>query len=384
MLWGLMSYAYAQDTSIQTLDAVNLTILNTTEDKSINLDNYKGKLIWIEFWATWCSPCIKVIPHLEKLQQRFKNELQIIMISAEKPERIKKFLKIRSPDLLFVADKEAHMSKLFPHRILPHSVLISKSGEVIGQVDPTEIDEAVIVNLLSGSVQKLNEKKDVLSDNIIEDYFSVPEHTRSKFEIQPALAGVGSRSKSYLDVPAFKNRRLTFINIGPKILYHKVYNDFSLLRIIDKTTLNKGSFCVDIIVEKEAELLPTLKQNLDEMFGFKSQITAKDTLVWRLYVKDKQKFARLKRTNTDERTYFAKLGEIDQKNISMENLAEYLEYFGDLNSPVIDETLNSEKFDIKFSFDAENPQSLIDVLNQMGLGLEQKHRAIDFLELNDA
>jgi uncharacterized protein (TIGR03435 family) len=73
-------------------------------------------------------------------------------------------------------------------------------------------------------------------------------------------------------------------------------------------------------------------------------------------------------------------GAIDQQDISMTDFAEFLESYGvGKNIPIIDETTNQEKFDIKFSFQPENPASLINVLTNMGLSLEKQLRKIDML-----
>jgi thiol-disulfide isomerase/thioredoxin len=51
-----------------------------------------GRVYVIDFWATWCGPCIRSMPHLAKLQEKYADELQIISVSTEPPERIRHFM----------------------------------------------------------------------------------------------------------------------------------------------------------------------------------------------------------------------------------------------------------------------------------------------------
>jgi len=70
---------------------INLTdiILNAPKDKNI-----QNKFIVLEFWATWCAPCLSAVPHLNKLQDKYKSKKNLLFISLtdEKPEKIKRTL----------------------------------------------------------------------------------------------------------------------------------------------------------------------------------------------------------------------------------------------------------------------------------------------------
>ena len=109
----------------------------------INLEDYRGKLVIINFWATWCAPCKKEMPSLDKLYERddFKN-LQIFAVNIEQPNKLKtnkffKDLKIRKLKIYF--DSKLNFVKEFKLRGVPTTVLINKKGEefarIIGEVD---------------------------------------------------------------------------------------------------------------------------------------------------------------------------------------------------------------------------------------------------------
>lgn len=75
--------------SIVLSNRIRLKDLN---GQSINLQNYKGKTIFLNFWATWCKPCIEEMPSIEKVQNILRNdEVIFFLASSESPEEIKAF-----------------------------------------------------------------------------------------------------------------------------------------------------------------------------------------------------------------------------------------------------------------------------------------------------
>ena len=109
----------------------------------INLEDYRGKLVIINFWATWCAPCKKEMPSLDRLYQdsNFKN-LQVFAVNMEQPNTLKtkKFfsdLNIKKLEIFF--DSNLNFVKQFKLRGMPTTVLINKKGEefarIIGEVD---------------------------------------------------------------------------------------------------------------------------------------------------------------------------------------------------------------------------------------------------------
>ena len=109
----------------------------------INLKDYQGKLVIINFWATWCSPCKREMPSLDNLYQDtdFKN-LEIFAVNMEKPniKKTKKFfsdLKIKKLKIFF--DPNLNFVKEFKLKGFPTTILINKKGEefarILGEVD---------------------------------------------------------------------------------------------------------------------------------------------------------------------------------------------------------------------------------------------------------
>ncbi len=109
----------------------------------INIKDYQGKFVILNFWATWCAPCKKEMPSLDKLAQNsdFKN-LKIFAINMEEVNQTKakfffKNLKIKKLDIYF--DSNLNFVKEFKLRGVPTTILINKKGKefarIIGEVD---------------------------------------------------------------------------------------------------------------------------------------------------------------------------------------------------------------------------------------------------------
>ena len=127
----------------ETPKPISSIIFEDFSGKQVNLKNYRGKLIIINFWATWCSPCKKEMPSLDRLYQNasFKN-LRIFAVNMEKPNKskTKKFfedLNIKKLEIFF--DDNLNFVKEFKLRGMPTTVLINKKGEefarIIGEVN---------------------------------------------------------------------------------------------------------------------------------------------------------------------------------------------------------------------------------------------------------
>ena len=117
------------------LEKINFKNIN---NENINLNKFKNSLIIINFWATWCAPCIEEMPSLNKLQANPAfNNLQIIPINVgrdniEKSINFYKKLKIDNLEIYF--DKNVELAKKFLLRGLPTTIFINKKGEEFARI----------------------------------------------------------------------------------------------------------------------------------------------------------------------------------------------------------------------------------------------------------
>ena len=104
--------------------------------QEVDLTNKKGNIMILNFWATWCAPCRREMPSLEKLTHKHP-EIKVYAINMEKPNKLKaqdffKFIGVLSLDIYF--DPELKLVKQFKMRGLPTSILIDKNGKEFGRV----------------------------------------------------------------------------------------------------------------------------------------------------------------------------------------------------------------------------------------------------------
>ena len=115
----------------------NLTFLDAKK-KELNLDDFRGNLILLNFWATWCAPCKEEMPSLDILQTKKELDNLIIFpinVGQDKVEKAEKFfqnLKIKNLDIYF--DKSMIMAKNFALRGIPTSILFNKDGEEFARI----------------------------------------------------------------------------------------------------------------------------------------------------------------------------------------------------------------------------------------------------------
>ena len=120
----------------------DLTFLDS-KNKLINLNDYKGNLIILNFWATWCAPCKEEMPSLDSLQKnKYLDNLKVfpINIGQENLKKASDFfedLKIRNLDLYF--DPSITLAKKFKLRGIPTTILLNKDGlefaRIVGSIN---------------------------------------------------------------------------------------------------------------------------------------------------------------------------------------------------------------------------------------------------------
>jgi len=94
LLIGTVLHAAEDTFNISTVDGKMLRFKGTPE--GIITEPYKGKIVFIEFWGTWCGPCLLSIPHHVKLQEKYKTQLRIVAFEttpSETREKLKAYIK---------------------------------------------------------------------------------------------------------------------------------------------------------------------------------------------------------------------------------------------------------------------------------------------------
>lgn len=119
----------------------------TLDGKSYRLADFRGKAVILNFWASWCAPCVIEMPHMLRLAQTTKNEAVFMFLSLDKDEAdVRKFLKrldaeIQSKKILIALDKNGEVSKsLFQTYKIPETYLIDAEGKIRKKIVGADID----------------------------------------------------------------------------------------------------------------------------------------------------------------------------------------------------------------------------------------------------
>lgn len=151
-----------------TVPALEFNIINNPVLK-IQLSQFKGKLIILDFWATWCNSCIKSLPKLDSLQKQSPAQLQVLLINylpstGNTEKQISEFISNRKhfskalANLPVCIDTSAKLKQLFPHTFLPHYVWIGPDGTVIAITAATELTASNIRAILNGKPNPMKMK----------------------------------------------------------------------------------------------------------------------------------------------------------------------------------------------------------------------------------
>jgi peroxiredoxin len=105
------------------------------------LADYKGKIVLLNFWATWCMPCRAEMPGMETLWQKYKEQgLVIAAVSVDEGSRgrIETFSKLLDLSFPILLDPESEVSDLYKVSNMPTSFLIDRNGKIISRIVGTE------------------------------------------------------------------------------------------------------------------------------------------------------------------------------------------------------------------------------------------------------
>ena len=104
----------------------------TSEGKEIKLSDYLGKVVLIDFWASWCPPCREEMPELIKFYKAHKDpKFEIIAVNIDKDtENMQRFLDklLSKPSFPIIVDKEQQIPALFNIEAMPTTIFIDKKG----------------------------------------------------------------------------------------------------------------------------------------------------------------------------------------------------------------------------------------------------------------
>lgn len=212
------------------------------------------RTLLLDFFATWCGACVAELPRLAALQQQYKNELQILLVSREPAAKLLPLLRKKGVDTCGIdwmaADTLLH--QFFPHRLLPHKVWMAGSGRVLGITNSTSLDAPYLHMALEGRLLPLPVKRDqqeqagkrLLADKIMAGETNQWEQVTASAALPEYGYAMGSKAL------ANQRRRFYGYNVPRRQLITQAFNT----RLIVAATAAAGQWldepiCFEVIMQ---------------------------------------------------------------------------------------------------------------------------------------
>ncbi|SEL89088.1 TlpA family protein disulfide reductase [Parapedobacter koreensis] len=202
------------------------------------LHDFRGKYVVLDFWERYCQPCINALPKLQSLQDKYRDSLQIVLITKDTEANVRMLLgrsevtKDANIRLSFAVEEPA-LHRLFPHTVIPHVIIISPDGVIEGITHGEEITETNVAAMVAGTKKSWPLKKEgggVTADS----------DTVMGWRSYLKRGGIGKGSFSKDSIGRLTGVHLEFTPIN---IYYKIFSYFKLNML---SIINKQRVIVDV------------------------------------------------------------------------------------------------------------------------------------------
>lgn len=337
-------------------------------------EHLKGKVVVVEFWATWCGPCRKAIPHLNELVSEFKSKpVQFLSVSDEEEWKVKNFLKVSPISGWIGLDRDGSLLKAYGFKTIPQTVVIDQNGRIAALTSPQLLNSSLIRKLLEG--------EPITQDKVIAESVGTKTDSQGKkktetqaeqplFElsIRPAAQSKSMRFSSR----SFKARGMTLRKLV-SIAY-----DVSPVRLVASTPLADDTYAVSVNLPKSNRktLKSLLCKSLEVTFGLKTFQETRDTEVFVLKTSEETtKLLRSSKHNS-EMPIMSDDGQVSSQGTSIQTFCVVLE--DAIGKVVLNETDLKDLYEIALYWELDDPNSVVTAIkDQLGLKLKTETRPIE-------
>jgi len=112
--------------------------LRNLQGNHVSLDSFKGQVVVLNFWATWCAPCRVEMPAFENLYRRYRSQgLTVLAVSLDKAAdgKVRQFVEEYKLSFPVLMDTDGIAEKLYPSVSIPFTFVINQTGRVVARVD---------------------------------------------------------------------------------------------------------------------------------------------------------------------------------------------------------------------------------------------------------
>lgn len=133
--WAYIQQGYRESSTLLGKPAPDFSLVDEN-GKTVQLKDYRGKVVLVHFWATWCPPCLDEFPLLNAFNKKFsKDQFALIAISMDEDMSAVKKFRYRVPfDFPIILAKSPKVADEYGTYKLPESYLIDKQGKVVKKI----------------------------------------------------------------------------------------------------------------------------------------------------------------------------------------------------------------------------------------------------------
>jgi len=382
LVWGLLAPAQQIELGEKVPD-VDIALIGEKAE-SLSLASLQGKVVLLDFWATWCRPCVASMPHLDSLQAAFEGKFQVVAVSKEAEDRLERFKGHTNYRFLFGRDTTGTLKALFPHAGIPHSVLIDMEGKVVAITNPKHITAVAIQSVLNHKAIDLPLKRDNMNYDLGENYFDPNLTSREAFDLLPYDPDLPTYSSTYSSGP-FANRKLVMHNMAIEGLYRYAYQTSAYRTVLEcepelvKWEYEQNRFNMRLIVDQPEELYPVFKEKLASNFSIQARLEKRVQQVLVLESIDSEK---IQANPAEHHPQYEGRGDgFRSEGATLEDFRSYLEGFGIVGYAVVNETGIEGAYEMDFSFDPENSATFKEAIAELGLKYSLQEREVEVLVL---
>ncbi|WP_454879775.1 TlpA family protein disulfide reductase [Sphingobacterium detergens] len=389
-----------------------ITPIHNYKAKSAKLSDFKGKLLILDFWATWCSPCVAMMPKMEELQKEFRDRIQFLSITDQNEKNVLSFISKLDAQYngnIPVVTDDKLFSSYFPHVYLPHYVWIDEHGKVIAFTGAEEISRENIIRVLDkGNGTELKRKRDykIEYDYTEPLFIGANGGIPTNLSFYSVLTGYQSGLSSIFTSKPLKDStliRLTFTNDIIPHLYGGAFGgnrgEFSkknMRFLVNDTTkllptgdmvewAKNNTYCYELILPKSrnAEKYAIMKGELNRFFPQYNVYVQKE-LAEVLALVRVDTIDRIGSAGGEQIAAFSGVG-FELRNASIKWISQQLGmiYLQNYPLPIVDDTGYAKAVDIKVEAKMSDVGSLNRALAKYGLSLQKKRKEIEVLVFKD-
>ena len=349
--------------------------------KALDVHTPNKKFLILNFWGTWCSPCIPEMDSLARLQAKNSAYIQVIGISNDPVSRLQKYLQRKPSSLWLVSDTTSNLYQQFGFNSVGQAAIIDQQHRIIALVNTDSINQSLIDKLVRKEAISSSAETGNIRNYGETDPFAVDSAIGFQVTWSGYRPGAVGMTKSYLKT-SLEGRRRTYFNScltdmlmdAYAVSYRQVIFEVPKNQVCnsdDKHTL----YCFDLLVKPEQKdsFYIIMRQLLNKFLPVKVRLEKKEMPVYVL--RQSPDSAPWQESSATDSGYGFSGNGFEGKRIGMKSFVDYVA--NELGLPVVDETGLTGKYDIVTHNEMRTHEDMLAALKKIGLSVEKTTRLMD-------